>query len=145
MQLDEFGFVTKENSINGVPLDGNKTAAELGLLSAAGQPITASGASITPAHDGVYRHTLAANDAITIDTTGLSSTVQVTFEVHLVQPATAVTFTLPAGVLWADGDAFASGNAAPTLDTANTLYCLVFRWDGANLLGNLAYSKAVTA
>ena len=121
------------------------SASDVGALPAAGQTITASGVSITPAQDAVYRHTLAANDAITVDTTGLASTVQITFELHLVQPASAVTFTLPAGVLWADGDAFASGNAAPTLDSANTLYCLVFRWDGTNLLGNLAYSKAVTA
>lgn len=132
-------------SVNGKTGAVELTAADVGALPASGQTITASGAEITPAHDGVYRHTLAANDEITIDTTGLSSSVQVTFELHLVQPATAVTFTLPAGVLWADGDSFASGNAAPTLDTANTLYCLVFRWDGANLLGNLAYSKAVTA
>ena len=142
IELD-YTTVTNKPQINGVTLSGNKSAADLGLLSAAGQTITASGAAITPAHDVVYRHTLAANDAITIDTTGLSSSVQVTFELHLVQPATAVTFTLPAGVLWADGDSFASGNAAPTLDTANTLYCLVFRWDGANLLGNLAYGREV--
>lgn len=132
-------------SVNGktgaVVLDAD----DVGALPASGQAITASGAAITPAHDAVYRHTLAANDEITIDTAGLTATAQVTFEVQLVQPATAVAFTLPAGVLWADGDAFAAGNAAPDLSAANTLYCLVFRWDGANLLGNLAYSKAVTA
>ena len=145
-QIDlDYTSVTNKPQINGVTLAGNKSAADLGLLSAAGQTITASGVSITPAHEGVYRHTLAANDEITIDTAGLAATVQVTFEVHLIQPATAVTFTLPAGVLWADGDAFASGNAAPTMNTANTEYCLVFRWDGASLLGNLAYSREVTA
>jgi len=132
-------------SVNSKTGDVVLNAEDVGALPASGQTITASGAEITPAHDAVYRHTLAANDEITIITTGFSSSVQVTFELHLVQPATAVTFTLPAGVLWADGDSFASGNAAPTLDTANTEYCLVFRWDGANLLGNLAYSKAVTA
>lgn len=142
---DDYAELDNKPAINGHTLIGNKSAEDLGLLSAAGQTITASGATITPAHDGVYRHTLAANDAITIDTTGLSSSVQVTFELHLVQPATAVTFTLPAGVLWADGDAFAAGNSAPDLSAASTLYCLVFRWDGENLLGNLAYSKAVTA
>ena len=145
-QIDlDYASVTNTPQINGVALAGNKSAEDLGLLSSAGQAIIASGVSIIPAQDGVYRHELAANDAITIDTTGLSSSVQVTFELHLVQPATAVTFTLPAGVIWANGDAFASGNAAPTMNTADTLYCLVFRWDGANLLGNLAYSKAVAA
>ena len=145
-QIDlDYATVTNKPQINGVTLAGNKSAEDLGLLSSAGQAIIASGVSIIPAQDDVYRHELAANDAITIDTTGLSSSVQVTFELHLVQPATAVTFTLPAGVIWANGDAFASGNAAPTMNTADTLYCLVFRWDGANLLGNLAYSKAVAA
>lgn len=145
-QIDlDYSSVTNKPQINGVTLAGNKSAEDLGLLSAAGQTITASGAAITPAHDAVYRHTLSANDEITISTAGFTSAVQVTFELHLVQPATAVTFTLPAGVLWADGDTFASGNAAPTMNTANTEYCLVFRWDGASLLGNLAYSREVTA
>lgn len=145
-QIDlDYSSVTNKPQINGVTLAGNKSAEDLGLLSAAGQTITASGAAITPAHDGVYRHTLAANDEITINTAGMTATVQVTFELHLIQPATAVAFTLPAGVLWADGDTFASGNAAPTMNTANTEYCLVFRWDGASLLGNLAYSREVTA
>ena len=132
-------------SVNGKTGAVNLNAADVGALPLSGQTITASGAAIIPAHDGVYRHTLSENDEITINTAGMTAMVQVTFELHLVQPATAVTFTLPAGVWWADGDAFASGNSAPTLDTANTEYCLVFRWDGANLLGNLAYSKAVTA
>lgn len=141
-------LVIRNRAIEGTPTPVAEyyTKAQIDALvtvSASGQTITASGVSIAPAQDAVYRHTLAANDTITIDTTGLASTVQVTFEVQLVQPATAVTFSLPAGVLWADGDSFASGNTAPILDTANTLYCLVFRWDGANLLGSLAYSKAI--
>lgn len=145
-QIDlDYADITNKPAINGVTLAGNKSAEDLGLLSDAGQTITASGAAITPAHDGVYRHTLAANDEITISTAGLAATVQVTFEVHLIQPATAVAFTLPAGVLWADGDSFSAGNSAPDMSSASTLYCLVFRWDGVNLLGNLAYSKAVSA
>lgn len=117
-----------------------------GVLTSAGTEIlTPSTTTISPSDNKVYQHTLADADVLTIDTSALTSTAQVQFELHLIQPASPVTFTLPAGVWWADAGAFASGNAAPTLDTANTLYCLVFRWDGANLLGNLAYSKAVTA
>lgn len=117
-----------------------------GSIQSAGQDIiTPATTTIAPQDNKVYKHLLAASDAIAFDLTSLTSTHQVNFEVHLIQPATAVTFTLPAGVWWAYGDAFASGNAAPTLDTANTEYCLVFRWNGENLLGNLAYSKEVTA
>lgn len=146
-------YIQNKPTIPTVPVTSvnNKTGAvvldadDVGALPASGQTITASGTAITPAHDGVYRHTLAASEEITISTAGFTSAVQVTFEIQFIQPATAVAFTLPAGVLWADGDSFAASNPAPDLSAASTLYCLVFRWDGVNLLGNLAYSKAVSA
>ena len=105
---------------------------------------TLTGAAVTPKHGAVYVHTLAADDAFTIDSTGLSANKQVTFELHLVQPSTAVSFTLPNTLLWADsfGD-FASENPPPAMSTADTLYCIVIRWDGSDLLANLAYKKAV--
>ena len=118
-------------------------AADVDALPAVPAITALTGTTVAPVHGAVYRHTLAASDAFAIPTTGLTASEQLTFELHLIQPATAVAFTLPAGVMWADGDAFASGNHAPEMSTANTEYCLVFRWDGANLLGNLAYSKVV--
>ena len=101
--------------------------------------------AVTPKHNAVYVHTLAANDAITISTTGLPAAKQVTFELHLIQPSTAVSFTLPNTIIWGDGLNFDSSNPAPVMSAANTLYSIVIRWDGSGLLANLAYTKAVSA
>lgn len=100
--------------------------------------------SIVPQHNLIIRHTLQTNDTILISTSQLVSDRQVTFELHLVQPSTAVSFTLPASLIWADsfGD-FASANTAPAMSTANMEYCIVIRWDGSDLLANLAYTKAI--
>ena len=106
---------------------------------------TLTSTAVTPKHGAVYVHTLAASDSFTISTTGLSADKQITFELHLIQPSTAVSFTLPNTLIWADGDAFASANTAPDLSTGGTLYCLVLRWDGSSLLGNLADTKEVSA
>ena len=106
---------------------------------------TLTGTAITPQHGAVFRKTLAASDAFTISTASLTASKQVTFELHLVQPSTAVSFTLPNTLLWPDLEHFASGNTPPAMSTANTLYCIVIRWDGSDLLANLAYSKAVSA
>ncbi|MBE6373964.1 MAG: hypothetical protein E7055_18075 [Lentisphaerae bacterium] len=106
---------------------------------------TLTGTAITPQHGAIFRKTLAASDAFTIDTSGLNATKQVTFELHLIQPSTAVTFTLPNTLLWPDLDHFASGNQPPAMGEADTLYCIVIRWDGDDLLANLAYSKEVSA
>lgn len=138
-QIDlDYSVVTNKPTINGVTLTGNMTASELGLANAT-VIIFMSGLAIPIADNVIYRHTLAAGDEISFDTTELARTSQFTFEVHLYQPATPVTFTLPTGVLWADGDEFSSVNAAPTMNEGSTKYCLVFRWDGDFLLGNLAY------
>ncbi|MBQ7694553.1 MAG: hypothetical protein IJI85_10275 [Clostridia bacterium] len=120
------------------------TAEDVGALSASGPEIAAlEGTSIALAEGKVFRHTLAAGEVFTFDASGLTATRQVTGEVHLIQPATAVSFTLPAGILWEADGAFASGTDAPDFSTGSTLYALVFRWDGTNILGNLAYTKAV--
>lgn len=101
--------------------------------------------AIAPEDNHVYRHTLAASDVITFDTTGLSASAQIAWELHLTQPATAVSFTLPAGILWPVGDVFDAGNTAPDMTTGGRTYVLVFRWDGSDILGNLAYVKEVSA
>ena len=120
------------------------TAEDVGALSASGPEIAAlEGTAISIAAGKVWRHTLAAGEVFTFDTSGLTATRQVTGEVHIIQPATAVSFTLPAGILWESDGAFASGNDAPDFSTGSTLYALVFRWDGSAILGNLAYTKAV--
>ncbi len=109
------------------------------------QTITQTGTAITPAPDAVFRHTLAANDSFTVDTSALTSSKQITFELQLIQPSTAVSFTLPSGILWSDGNSFSASNPVPEMTDANTLYCIVIRWDGSDLLANLAYSKEVSA
>ena len=120
------------------------TAEDVGALSASvPEIVTLTGTAIALAEGKVFRHTLAAGEVFTFDASGLTATRQVTGEVHLIQPATAVSFTLPAGILWESDGAFASGNDAPDFSTGSTLYALVFRWDGTNILGNLAYTKAV--
>ncbi|MBQ9501867.1 MAG: hypothetical protein IJU70_06900 [Lentisphaeria bacterium] len=106
---------------------------------------TPASLAIAPEDNHVYRHTLAASDVITFNTTGLSSSSQIAWELHLTQPATAVSFTLPAGILWPDGDVFDAGNTAPDMTTGSRTYVLVFRWDGTDILGNLAYVKEVSA
>ena len=104
-------------------------------------PLTST--SITPQEGAVFKKTLAADDTFTIDSTGLSASKQITFELHLVQPSTAVSFTLPNTLIWAEWENFDSSNAAPDMSTGNTLYCIVIRWDGSDLLANLAYRKAI--
>lgn len=102
-------------------------------------------ATIIPQHGIVYKRTLQQNDVFTISTTSLIASKQVTFELHLIQPATAVSFTLPNTLIWADMDYFDSENPPPDMSTANVEYCIIIRWDGTDLLANLAYTKTVTA
>ena len=116
-----------------------------GTVQAGDEIATLTGTAITPQHGAVFKKTLAASDAFTIDTSGLTASKQVTFELHLIQPSTAVTFTLPNTLLWPDLDYFSSGNPPPAMSDDDTLYCIVIRWDGADLIANLAYSKEVSA
>lgn len=107
--------------------------------------ILQSTTTIMPIHNVVFKHNLTNNDSFTIDVSDLVADKQVTFELHLIQPSTAVSFTLPNTLLWSDLDHFAAGNPPPAMSEADTLYCIVVRWDGSDLLANLAYSKAVSA
>ena len=99
--------------------------------------------AVTPKQGAVYVHTLADNDAITISTTGLSASKKITFELHLIQPSTAVTFTLPASLIWEDASNYDSSNQEPDMSTADTLYCLEICWDGSDLLAKLKYTKTI--
>ena len=116
-----------------------------GTVQAGDEIVTLTGTAITPQHGAVFKKTLAASDAFTIDTSDLTATQKLAFELWVIQPSTAVTFTLPNALLWSDLDHFASGNQPPAMGEADTLYCIVIRWDGSDLLANLAYSKAVSA
>lgn len=108
--------------------------------------LTQDSLTIAPKDGKCYKHTLASGDTLVFDLTGLTATQKVGFEVDLIQPSTPVAFTLPSGILWDDGEGnFASGNSAPTMDQGNTQYTLCFRWDGADVLGNLAIAKTVGA
>ena len=104
---------------------------------------TLSATAITPQHGAVFKKTLTASDAFTISTADLTSDKQVTFELHLIQPSTAVSFTLPNTIMWGDGSDFDWSYPPPTMTTADKLYCIVIRWDGSDLLGNLAYQKTM--
>ena len=125
------------------PITGRKQYIVDGLSIGEGEEIVdLTGTAITPADSKVFQHTLAADEVFTIDTSDLPSDRQVNFELHLIQPSTAVSPpTLPAGILWEADGVFSEENDAPDLSTGDTLYVLVFRWDGEDLLGNLAYTK----
>lgn len=116
-----------------------------GSIEAGDDIATLTTTAITPQHGAIFRKTLAASDAFTINTASLTASKQVTFELHLIQPSTAVSFTLPNTLIWPKLEEFSSENPPPAMDKDDKLYCIVIRWDGSDLLANLAYSKAVTA
>ena len=82
----------------------------------------------------VVKHTLSENDVITFDTVSLDENLCITMELWLTMPETVVSFSVP-DVTWIEEPAF---------DTANTLYCVVIRWDGENVLANAGYSVEVS-
>ena len=141
IELD-YTTVTNKPQINGHTLTGNKSAADLGLLSAEGMPVVTLGeaaSTITPREGIVYFRALQANDSFEFSTAGLTAAWQKTAELHLLQPATAVAFTLDsANLKWGDGVVFKSSNSAPLFNEANTFYIITVRWDGRELLANLA-------
>ena len=117
-----------------------------GVLVSKGQKInTLSTTSFTPVDNQVYKYTLADNTSFTIDTTALTANNQINFELHLTQGATAYTPSFTNTIIWGDGDVFDSSNNMPPMTDANTVYALVFRWDGEDLLCNVAYTKKVVA
>ena len=105
--------------------------------------VTLDGPEITFAPKKVFRHTLAAGEVFTFDTSGLSAGRQIACEVHFIQPSTAVSFTLPSGILWEADGVFSAENDPPDFSAGGMLYAVVFRWTGSAILGNLAYAEAL--
>jgi len=95
--------------------------------------------SFTPEDDKIYKYTLSANDSITINTTGLTADKVINFELHLIQPSTAVSFTLPNNLTWYDNGVFSSSNNPPAFTDGGSLYAVSMRWNGYVLLANLSY------
>lgn len=85
------------------------------------------------AHNGITKHTLSADEVITFDTSALSAEKSATMELWLTMPETVVSFSMP-DIVWIEEPAF---------DAGNTLYAVVLRWDGAKLIGNIAYTLEV--
>ena len=126
-------------------LDENGSLSIPGSLTYAGKdivPVTTDANNeviVAPQADKSYTHTLVADDEIVIDTTALTSSIKVPFEVVLTQPSTAVTAVLPSNIMWGVKNNFSADNPAPDITTGNVVYGLVFCWDGTRLLGNLSY------
>ena len=104
---------------------------------------TLSSTTFIPINEEVYKHTLSNNDVITFTTIYFSSTKMLSFELHLIQPSTPVSFTFSNSIKWIDDLNFNSSNLPPDFSEGNTLYAIVFRWDGTELLANLAYTKDI--
>lgn len=102
----------------------------------------AAGTAIAPVAGTIYRHTAAAGDVFTFDTSGLGTKIA-DFELHLTQPSAAVAVTLPAGIKWEADGVFSAENDAPDLSTGGQCYILTFRWTGSALLGNLAGAEVL--
>lgn len=115
-------------------------------------PLTST--AITPEAGAIYTKTLAADDAFTIDASGLSANTPITFKLVLTQPATPVSFTLPASILWPGDDenvrpyayypVYNSTNLPPAMSVGSREYTIVIHWDGRVLRGNLEYATEIT-
>lgn len=81
-------------------------------------------------HGTVIAYTVKADDVITIDTTKLKSNQCATMQLWLTMPQ-VVSFTL-SGVSWVK---------EPQFDTANTVYTIVLRWNGSQVIANIAYKR----
>ena len=117
-----------------------------GFINVLGEEIVNSNNSINnliPLEGKIYKHTLTSNDIISFNILSLPSTYARTFELHLIQPSTAVSFTFSNTIKWNNENNFNSSNDAPDFSEGNKLYAIVFRWDGEDFLGNLAYTKDI--
>ena len=81
-----------------------------GSIQAGDEIVTLTGTAITPQDGAVFKKTLAASDAFTIDTSGLTAYKKLAFELWVIQPSTVVSFTLPNTIIWGDGYDFDSSN-----------------------------------
>jgi hypothetical protein len=91
-------------------------------------------AEIPFVHATVAKHTLTADEVISLDTSAMPSDRCVTMELWLTMPEEVVSFSIP-DVTWIE---------EPSFDTGNMLYCVILRWDGEKVLANLAYSVEVS-
>lgn len=127
-------------------LDVNGSLAIPGNITTNGKEnITLNSLSIVPKENKIYKYTLSADSELTIDTTALTASNTVDFELHLVQGATAKAVTWPNSIVWGENGVFKGSNTAPAINEANTLYAFSIRWNGSILLVNLAYSQEITA
>ena len=99
------------------------------------QMISSGGSSIVPQVNHVYQVALSSGTSITVDSSGLASSMCMTSELWLDMPSPAVSFTLPS-FTWVDG-------AAPDFTSASTRYAITVRWNGTKFLANLAYTEAL--
>jgi hypothetical protein len=98
------------------------------------QVIHEGGSSIVPMVNHAYRVPLSSGTSISINSSGLTSSICVTQELWLDMPSTPVVFTLPA-FTWVDG-------AVPDFAFGNRRYVITVRWDGEDFLANLAIDYA---
>ena len=95
--------------------------------------------SIIPENNKVYKHTLAENEVISINTANLSFNYCMNFELWLKMPSTSVSFTFGNNIYWNSEDTFSLNNNPPDFSDTNMIYVICFRYDGYRLLANLAY------
>ena len=92
---------------------------------------------ISPKDNNVYRKTLAANDSVSFNVSGDKP---INFELWL-NMTSVVSFTFSNSILWCKVDVVDSANLPPLFNQANTLYVVACRYDGTNVIANLAYKK----
>lgn len=92
---------------------------------------------ITPKENNVYRKTLSANDNVSFVVSGDKP---INFELWL-NMTSVVSFTFSNSILWCKVDVVESSNLPPLFNDANTLYVIACRYDGTNVIANLAYKK----
>lgn len=95
--------------------------------------------SFAPQPYKAYVRELVSGDTFAFDISNLDTSKKWYFELNLIQPSTAVSFTLPTtGIKWGDGLRFSYSNPAPEMDDPDTIYSIRFQWNGRCLLANLA-------
>ena len=139
----EFSLVSATHTIyvSGTGTASGGTSSGSGNSASGGNSISGSGTSawasqqiieltstaISPTDNSVYYHYLASGDAFTIDLDALQDLQQWYFELDLVQPATPVSFTFPAGIVWGDGLNFDPENPPPVCNEGSKIYSIIFR------------------
>ena len=117
---DDYNELDNKPAINSVTLTGNKSAADLGLLSSDGLPIVALESGTIPAPGAVYTLTPSAATEFAFPTP--VSWKDNFFRLAITMPDPAVAVTFPSGLTWKF--------ATPAL-TAGTTSELAFAWNGS--------------